>query len=147
MTSFARPRVAFLVISLWWCVGSVVGTQTGPPAKKTQPSSVAEMQPGQVYEAGTRVHIPADSASFLIPAGWHARLPEDSEAIILISESGAGFVVVFMVLNLTEEELIALPGEPQPITDDLVFEPDGQVVRKGNRLAASYRARAFVGRA
>lgn len=147
MTSFIRPYCLLLVISLWWCVGPVAKIQAGSPAKPTQVSPVTEMQPGRTYAAGTRVHIPKGSASFVIPAGWHAQLPEDSEAIIAVSESGAGFVMVFMFLNLTEEELTALLGESQPITHDLVFEPVGQVVRKGNRLTASYRAGVLAGRA
>jgi hypothetical protein len=82
----------------------------------------------------------------MIPAGWHAQLPEDSDAIIAISEAGAGFVMVFMVLNLSEEELTSLLGEAQPITQDLVFEPVGRVTRKGNRLVASYEGGSLAGR-
>lgn len=147
MSRFARPCVVLVVVSLWWSVGPIAETEAGFQAEATQPVPTVEMQPGQSYPAGTRVQIPKGSASFIISAGWHAQVPEDSETIIAESESGAGFVMVFMVLDLTDEELIALLGEPQPITHDLVFEPDGQVVRKGNRLAASYRAGALVGRA
>lgn len=105
------------------------------------------MQPGLTYAGGTRVHIPKGTASFVIPAGWHAQLPEDSDAVIALSDSGAGFVLAFMVLNLTEEELTALLHEPQPITHDLVFEPVGPVVKEGNRLAATYTSGTLAGRA
>lgn len=105
------------------------------------------MKPGRAYAAGTRVQIPKGDVSFVIPAGWHAQLPEDSDAIIAVSDAGAGFVMVFMILNLSDEELAALLKEPQPITHDLVFEPIGQVVREGNRMTAFYRARSLVGRA
>jgi len=105
------------------------------------------MQPGQAYAAGTRLHIPKGSASFLIPPGWHAQLPEGSDAIIAVSESGAGFIMVFMILNLSEEELTALLKEPQPITHDLIFLPRGPVVKTGNRLTAFYEAGSLSGRA
>ena len=54
--------------------------------------------------------------------------------------------MVFMVLNLSDDELTSLLSEAQPITQDLVFEPVGRVIRKGNRLAASYAAWSLVGR-
>lgn len=147
MPSFVHFRVAFLLISLCWCGESVTETQAGSPTHKTQSSTVVEMQPGQAYAAGTRVHIPKGGASFVIPAGWHAQLPEDSEVIIAVSESGAGFIMVFMILNLTEEELTALLAEPQPITHDLVFEPIGPVTKKDNRVTAAYEAGSLSGRA
>ena len=64
------------------------------------------------------------------PSGWHAQRPEESEAVILLSEAGDGFIMVFKMLNLTEEALIALLGERQPITHDLVFEPSGPVTKQ-----------------
>ena len=121
-------------------------TQAGSLSRKTQSFPTVEMQPGRAYAVGARVHIPQDSASFAIPAGWHAQLPEDSDAIIVVSESAAGFVMVFMVLNLSDDELTSLLSEAPPITQDLVFEPVGRVIRKGNRLAASYAAWSLVGR-
>lgn len=146
MHAFAYP-LGLLLFSLWSCSWSVTEAQAESPINKTQAFPAVEMQPGQTYAAGTRLHIPKGNASFVIPAGWHAQLPEDSEAIIAVSESGAGFVMVFMILNMTEEELIALMGEPQPITHDLVFEPAGPVVKKGNRVTAGYEAGSLSGRA
>lgn len=55
--------------------------------------------------------------------------------------------MVLMILNLTEEELTGLLGEPQPITHDLVFEPAGPVVKRGNRVEAAYEAGSLSGHA
>lgn len=146
MHGFTYP-LGLLLFSLWSCSGSVTEAQAESPLTRTQSSPAVEMQPGQPYAAGTRLRIPKGNASFVIPVGWHAQLPEDSEAIIAVSESGAGFVMVFMILNMTEEELITLLGEPQPITHDLVFEPAGPAVKKGNRVTAAYEAGSLSGRA
>lgn len=147
MHSLIAPRIALCLVGLSGCLGLVAEGRAGEPAQQNRLSQAIEMQPGQAYAGGTRVHIPKGAASFVVPAGWHAQLPEDSDAIIAVSDSGAGFVMVFMVLNLTEEELTALLQEPQPITHDLVFEPVGTVVKKGNRLTASYRGGSLAGRA
>jgi len=132
------------LLALWCCV-FWIGEARGEAPKPSSAVSL-DMQPGRAYGAGKRVHIPKGSASFVVPTGWHAQLPEDSDAIIAVSESGAGFVMVFMILNVSEEELTALLAESQPITHDLVFEPSGPVVKKGNRVTATYEAGSLSGR-
>lgn len=67
-------------------------------------------------------------------------------AVLLVSEKEAGFVLAFAILNQTEDELFALLGEPQPITDTLVFELTGNVIRHGRKLTATYVAGSLTGR-
>jgi hypothetical protein len=147
MHSLTFPRIALCLIGLLGCLALVADGRAGEPTQRSRIVPPIEMRPGQSYAGGTRVRIPKGAASFVVPTGWHAQLPEDSDAIIAVSDSGAGFVMVFMVLNLTEEELTALLREPQPITHDLVFDPVGTVVKRGNRLTASYRGGSLEGRA
>lgn len=137
---------AYLAVLVIWCFGSgwTVADTAAPPIFHSPP---VEMQPGRAYPAGTRVRIPKGAASFVVPAGWHAQLPEDSDAIIAVSESGAGFVMIFMILNLTEEELTAVLSQPQPLTHDLIFEPAGPVTKRGGQLTAAYQAGSLSGRA
>jgi len=104
------------------------------------------MQAGQSYRAGTRVRVPNGVASFLIPAGWRGEQLDNLAAVLLVSEKEAGFVLAFAILNQTDDELFALLGEPQPISDTLVFEPAGPVTRKGSILTATYVAGALTGR-
>ncbi len=104
------------------------------------------MQAGQSYRAGTRVRVPNGVASFLIPTGWRGEQLDNLAAVLLVSEKEAGFVLAFAILNQTEDELFALLGEPQPITETLVFEPTGAVIRKGNALTATYVAGSLAGR-
>lgn len=104
------------------------------------------MQAGQSYRAGTRVRVPNGLASFLIPTGWRGEHLDNLAAVLLVSEKESGFVLAFAILNQTEEELLALLGEPQPITDTLVFEPTGNVTRHGRKLTATYLAGALTGR-
>lgn len=140
-------RVACLFVSLWCGVVLAGETQVSSRPAVADPSAPVDAQSGESYPAGTRLLVPKGRASFLVPVNWHAQAPEDSEAIVLISDSGAGFVMVFMILNTTEEELMTLLGEPQPLTHDLVFEPAGPAVKKGNRMTASYEAGSLSGRA
>ncbi|WP_145976123.1 hypothetical protein [Nitrospira moscoviensis] len=117
------------------------------PVATADSSPAVEGQPGQSYGPGTRLLIPQGRASFVIPAGWQAQRPDDSETIVAVSDSGAGFIMVFMLLHMTEEQLTELLAEPQPLTHDLVFEPTGTVAKKGNRLTASYESGSLSGRA
>lgn len=91
MHGLRSPGCALLLWVLSCCAGSQIEAWAGSPLSTVQSPSAVEMQPGQTYVAGTRLRIPKGSASFVIPAGWHAQLPEDSEAIIAVSESGGGF--------------------------------------------------------
>jgi hypothetical protein len=104
------------------------------------------MQAGQSYRAGARVHVPNGTASFLIPTGWRGELLDNMAAVLLVSEKEAGFVLAFAILNQTEDEIFALLGEPQPITETLVFEPAGGVTRNGKKLTATYFAGTLAGR-
>lgn len=135
---------AALVVWSFGLTGWPVAEAAAAPAAQAVP---IEMTPGQAYPGGTRVRIPNGAASFVIPPGWHAQAPEESDAVIAVSDSGAGFVMVFMILNLTEEELIAVLGQPQPLTHDLIFEPVGSVTKHDGRLTAAYRAGSLAGRA
>lgn len=113
-----------------------------PPTRTT----TVDMQAGQSYRAGTRVRVPNGIASFLIPTGWRGEQLDNLAAVLLVSEKETGFVLAFAILNQTEDELFALLGEPQPITDTLVFEPTGNVTRHGRKLTATYVAGALAGR-
>jgi hypothetical protein len=146
MPRLLEPRVG-LFFGLWCCAVGAIAASADSRFVAAEPSPPVDMQPDRSYPAGTRLRIPKGRASFVIPAGWHAQLPGDSEAILAVSDAGAGFVMVFMILNTTEEELKALLGEPQALTHDLVFEPVGPVVKKGNRLSAAYEAGSLSGRA
>lgn len=120
-------------------------TQSVPPSPASRPATV-DMQAGQSYRAGTRVRVPNGTASFLIPSGWRGEALDNLGAVLLVSEKEAGFVLAFAVLNQTDEELFTLLGEPQPITETLVFEPAGAVTRKGRTLTANYLAGSLAGR-
>lgn len=113
-----------------------------PPTR----TATVDMEAGQSYRAGTRVRVPNGVASFLIPAGWRGEQLDNLAAVLLVSEKEAGFVLVFAVLNQTEDELFALLGEPQPISETLIFEPTGSVTRKGNTLTATYVTGSLTGR-
>lgn len=147
MPHLSYVRLAVVLLSVCTQGGPIDVVLAASPSTAIRGAPLVEMLPGRTYAAGTRVHIPKGNMACIIPAGWQAQLPEGADAIIVTSESGAGFVMIFAILNLTESELVTLLAESQPITHDLVFEPTGPVVKKGDRLTASYRAGTLVGRA
>lgn len=108
------------------------------------PVVVAEA--GKVHPAGTRIAFPGSRVSFVIPAGWSGGLTEDTEVIVLGSDT-LGFGMVFRTLNMTEQELIAQLNEPQAIAHELIFEPVGPVKKTDAYLTASYEAGSLAGRA
>jgi hypothetical protein len=109
--------------------------------------SVVEIQPGRSYGGGTRLHLPRGAASFVVPRGWQAQLPEDSEALILTSDSGTGFLMVVMILDQSEEAIMALMDEPQAMTHEMIFQPVRPAEKQGNRVTAAYDAGSLAGRA
>lgn len=136
----ALAAVCFLTLA-------VPASRAQSPSPAQSPHATAlDMQAGQSYRAGARVRVPNGTASFLIPPGWRGEQLDNLAAILLVSEKEAGFVLVFAILNQTEDELMALLGEPQPITETVILEPTGKVIRKGNKLAATYIAGNLVGR-
>lgn len=117
-----------------------------PSAAAPRHATSVDLQAGQSYRAGVRVRVPNGTASFPIPTGWRGERLDELAAVLLVSEKEAGFVLAFAILNHTEDELFALLGEPQPITDTLVFEPVGTVTRQGTNLTANYTAGSLAGR-
>jgi hypothetical protein len=117
-----------------------------PSSDVARHATPVDLQAGQSYRAGVRVRVPNGTASFPIPTGWRGERLDEMAAVLLVSEKEAGFVLAFAILNQTENELIALLGEPQPITDTLVFEPAGTVTRQGTNLTANYTAGSLAGR-
>ncbi len=142
-------RLALVTWLLWSGVEVLAGAQTEctPPDNETRVVPYEEMRADHVYESGTRVRLPNGRASFVVPDGWRVQWPDQSEGIIGFSESGVGFVMVFMMRQATEEDLVALLAMPQPITHDLVYEPTGVAERKGQHLTAFYRAGSLSGEA
>ena len=138
-------RVIFPTI-LFLALGIQESWAQSPSPKSTQQITTIDMEAGHSYRAGTRVRVPNGAASFLIPAGWRGEQLDNLAAVLLVSEKEAGFVLAFAILNQTEEEVATLLGEPQPITDTLVFKPTETVMRKGNTLTASYVAGTLIGR-
>ena len=120
------------------CIGLAVTVRATPTHAEAQHFSV-DIEQGQTYAQELDCRFPKAPLRSR-PSGWHAQRPEESEAVILLSEAGDGFIMVFKMLNPTEEALIALLGERQPITHDLVFEPSGPVTKLGNRVTANYKA-------
>ncbi len=142
-----NPSLRLVTLSIFFIAMSVHDLLAEPgPKKAGSDVSIAEVRAGLIYQAGTRVRALGGTASFPIPQGWHAEALNEMAAILLVSEKEAGFVLVFATLNQTEDDLMALLGEPQPITDSLVFEPVGAVTRQGNRLTSSYVAGTLTGR-
>ncbi len=132
-----------VLAALCCLVLGVPGSWAQSPLPRT---TIVDMQAGQSYRAGTRVRVPNGVASFLIPTGWRGEQLDNLAAVLLVSEKEAGFVLAFAILNQTEDELFALLGEPQPISETLVFEPAGSVTRKGSTLTATYVAGSLAGR-
>jgi len=132
-----------ILAALCWLILGVPGSWAQSPPTRT---TTVDMQAGQSYRAGTRVRVPNGISSFLIPTGWRGEQLDNLAAVLLVSEKEAGFVLAFAVLNQTEDELVALLGEPQPISETLVFEPTGTVTRKGSIFTATYVGGSLTGR-
>lgn len=142
------PSPVRIIVSVLCCLAlGIQESQAQSASSNLAPHTAAiDMQAGQSYRASARVRVPNGTASFLIPPGWRGEQLDNMAAVLLVSEKEAGFVLAFAIINQTEDELFALLGEPQPITETLVFEPTGSVTRNGRKLTAIYAAGTLTGR-
>ncbi len=109
--------------------------------------AVVEARVGEEYAEGTRVGIPKTGVSFVVPQGWRSSLPEDSDMLFLVSNREQGIGMVFLLRNVTPEQVDEHLNEPLPLLHGVVFEPTGELNRFDTRRARSYQSDEYVGRA
>lgn len=110
-----------------------------------------EVQPGVRYDAGTTVQSTELGLSFAIPARWWGQLPPGAEAMVLVSDTEPGMVLVVGDAGLGVPQAAAALKEPLVIDAGTVLRPDGAPEVSGKKLAQRYSgqagAQALVGRA
>lgn len=142
------PSAATMLVSAALAVGiSVEFGALTMPVLADQRQDATELQAGQEYQAGTRIKLSAAGFSFVVPQHWLGGLPPGAQIIILGSRTTPGFGMVTILNDVTADDVAGQLGESQAFSHDLVFEPDGKVVREGDKLKASFVAGDKIGRA
>ena len=75
------------------------------------PARSVEVQPGQLYAAGTRVESGETGVALTIPAGWQGAWPQDSEFFVLEPVAGGATVLVY-IESLNQPALLQTLSQP-----------------------------------
>jgi hypothetical protein len=99
--------------------------------------SMAAVEPGVEYPAGTKIDTPGTGVEFTIPAGWSGILPKGGTFFVLGSPEQQAYIFV-MVENKTIEEAQGMLAQPLPLGNGLMLQPTSDIQRQGKTLFASY---------
>ncbi|MFO0775003.1 MAG: hypothetical protein U0172_10095 [Nitrospiraceae bacterium] len=105
-----------------------------------------ELRPGQQYESGAAVHDAGHAVGFTIPSEWLARIPLESEALLLSSTQHDGVGVIAILDRMTPELLTERLSEPQDFGESVVLQLSRPIERDGARWTAAYLSGNVIGR-
>lgn len=100
---------------------------------------VNEIQPGQVYQAGTRVGAASLGVSFVIPDEWMGTIPQGTEVFVMQSNTQPGMILVMGDEIGSMREAIGLLSEPLDIDGTNLLQPVGAPVVEDGELTQTYR--------
>ena len=102
-------------------------------------AQVAEIRPGQMYQAGARVGASSLGVSFVIPEEWTGTIPRDADFFVMQSNTRAGLILVSGDEIGSMQEAIGLLSEPLDIDGTNVLQPVAAPVVEDGELTQSYR--------
>ena len=123
MTSIV-PRLVLLVLAL-----------AGPAA-----GQVTEIEPGQVYQAGTRVGVASFGVSFVIPQDWMGSNPQGTEVFMMRSNTRAGLILVVGDQVDSVDDAVGLLNEPLDIDGTNFLRPVDEPVVLDGEITQTYSA-------
>jgi hypothetical protein len=102
------------------------------------PFAVAtEIQPGVVYDGGTRLSVAEYGVSFTIPAGWKGALPQGSEYFVIEPLTG-GATILAIGDQGSVTELQAILSAPIQLGGGVMLQPSGTLRQEGGALVREY---------
>ncbi len=99
--------------------------------------AVHDVQPGVQYVGETTLSFPDYGISLLLPEGWAAVLPPQSEFLVISGQQYEAFILTG-IQEATIPEARQVMSEPMDVGDGVVFRPDGEVLVDGNVLTGDY---------
>ncbi len=130
-TSLENPCIFVRAATLG--VVAVFCASTGAPA--------VEVEPGQLYEEGTRLEASDLGVAFTIPQGWRGALPNGSEVFVLQPVADPMVYILAMGEEATRDELASTMAAPIPLGDGLWLHPTGAVGERDKALTGRYEVR------
>ena len=126
-------------------VPPAAGGQAPGGGSTTTEAQMVELRAGQQYSAGTRVRASNLGLSFVIPEEWSGGIPQGSQAVVLGSSTRAGMVLILSQNSANASEVANVLGQPLPLDESLVLQPQGQPQVTGTWVQADYTAETFEG--
>lgn len=130
-TSLENPCIFLRAATLG--VLAVLCASTGAPA--------VEVEPGQLYEEGTRLEASDLGVAFTIPQGWRGTLPNGSEVFVLQPVADPTVYILAMGEEATPDELASTMAAPIPLGNGLSLYPTGAVGKRDKALTGRYEVR------
>ena len=144
MLGMMRRPVFPLVLLVSVGVCTILAPISAASSPDTSQSDVRDLRVGGHYREGTRVRVPFEGVSFVVPKDWRASLPAGS-VIFLDSAVTPGLGTIHLLTEITREALLAQLREPQSIEAGFVLHPVGSIQEEGLKLIGLYAAGDDVG--
>jgi hypothetical protein len=97
------------------------------------------MSPGVMHYAGDTVRSIRLGLSAIVPAGWKAVLPRDTEVVVLVPDDNSSASTIYAVLNenmtLAQQRINLEKGFI--LAEGLTMVPDGNVTQRSNEVLAT----------
>ena len=144
MLGMMRRPVFPLVLLVSVGVCTILSPISAASSPDTSQSDVRDLRVGGHYREGTRVRVPFEGVSFVVPKDWRASLQAGS-VIFLDSAVTPGLGTIHLLTEITREALLAQLREPQSIEAGFVLHPVGSIQEEGLKLIGLYAAGDDVG--
>ncbi|NNE07069.1 MAG: hypothetical protein HKN20_00775, partial [Gemmatimonadetes bacterium] len=95
------------------------------------------VEPGVRYTGEEELEFPSIGASFMLPAGWIAMLPQGADLLVMQNEATGAYLFATGD-EMTLAEAHGVMAAPIDLGDGVVLTPRGPVSREGNRLQNVY---------
>lgn len=100
--------------------------------------SIAAVEPGVEYPAGTMIDTPGTGVEFTIPQGWSGILPQGGTFFVLGSPEQRAYIFV-MTGTKTVDEAKEMMARPLPLGNGLILQPAGKLHLEGEEtLSGNY---------
>lgn len=97
------------------------------------------MSAGVMYYAGDTVHSIRLGLSAIVPTGWKAVLPRDTEVVVLVPDDNSSSSTIYAVLNenmtLAQQKINMEKGFE--LAEGLTMVPEGAVTQRTNEVLAT----------
>jgi hypothetical protein len=93
------------------------------------------LRPGVIYKPGQQISAPRVGLTAVIPEGWDAVLPQDTELLLLMNQENPDGSIFAVANELTEGELLSRLDINLDVGNNIQLARKGELINRGDVLA------------